>query len=44
MIEELKDIFPKLTEKKIYRLLLTIKARYKKYKVIGISRLEATNY
>ena len=44
MIEELKDIFPKLTERKIYRLLLTIKARYNKYKVIGISRLEATRY
>jgi hypothetical protein len=44
MIKELLDIFPKLTDKKIYKILLAIKARYKKYKVIGISRLEATRF
>lgn len=44
MISEIQDILPKLTERKIYRLLLTIKARYIKYGKIWISRLEATRY
>ncbi len=33
-----------LTERKIWKLLLTLKTRYKKYKVIWISRLEAVRF
>lgn len=44
MIQELKDIFPHLTERKIWKILLTIKFRYIKYGTIGFSRLEATRF
>ena len=44
MISELHDIFPKFTEQKIWKILLTIKARYKKHGVIGLSRLEAARF
>ena len=44
MIKELQDIFPKFTEQKIWKILLTVKARYKKHGTIGISRLEATRF
>lgn len=44
MISELKDIFPNLTERKIWKILLTIKFRYIKHGTIGISRLEATRF
>jgi len=44
MTQELYNIFPNLTEQKIWKLLLTIKFRYKKHGAIGISRLEATRY
>jgi len=44
MIQELQDIFPRFTEQKIWKILLTIKARYKKHGVIGLSRLEAARF
>jgi hypothetical protein len=44
MIEEFKDIFPRLTSRQIWRLLLTIKLRYKTYGKLWLSRLEASNY
>jgi len=44
MVTELKKNFPNLSENQIWKLLLTIKARYKTYTVIGISRLEAIRY
>lgn len=44
MISEIHDIFPNFTEKKIWKILITIKARYKTYGTIGISRLEASRF
>lgn len=44
MISELQDIFPKFTEQKIWKILLTVKARYMKHGSIGISRLEAARF
>ncbi|MGB2111468.1 MAG: hypothetical protein ACPHY8_06765 [Patescibacteria group bacterium] len=44
MISEIQDIFPKFTEQKIWKILLTVKARYKKHGTIGISRLEAARF
>lgn len=44
MTQELLDIFPKFTEQKIWKILITVKARYKKHGTIGISRLEATRF
>lgn len=44
MIQELQDIFPKFTEQKIWKILITIKTRYVKYGTIGISRLEASRF
>jgi len=44
MIEELQDIFPRLTTRNIWKLLLTIKFRYMKFGTIGISRLEASRF
>ena len=44
MILELQDIFPKFSEQKIWKILLTIKARNKTYWTIGLSRLEATRF
>ena len=44
MIQELKDIFPHITEYKIWKILLTIKFRYIKYWTIWISRLEASRF
>ena len=42
MVKELHDIFPYLTQKKIWKLLLIIKSRYNKYWKVWISRLEAS--
>jgi len=44
MIKELQDIFPRMTERKIWKILLTIKFRYKTYWTIGLSRLEASRF
>ena len=44
MQEELQDIFPKIKPKQIWKLLITIKARIKKYNVIWLSRLEAIRF
>lgn len=44
MVSEIHNIFPNLTEQKIWKILLTVKARYKKHGTIGISRLEATRF
>lgn len=44
MVEELNDIFPHFTQIKIYKILLSIKCRYKKYWIIWISRLEASRF
>ena len=44
MINELSDKFPNITERKVWRILLTIKFRYMKYGTIGISRLESVRF
>lgn len=44
MISDLQDVFPNLTERKIYLMLITIKGRFKKYGTIGLSRCESTNF
>jgi len=44
MIQEIHDIFPKLSERNIYKLLLAIKCRYIKFGKIWLSRLEASRF
>ena len=44
MISEIHELIPKLSEQKIWKILLTIKARHKKYWKIWLSRLEHVRF
>lgn len=44
MIEDLREIFPNISQKQLWKLLLTLKCRYKTFDRVWISRKEATRF